>query len=280
MWQRPPLWLGSSPIEPYCSGRVPTKITTQACVPPQRDRLMPKKKPHKSASNTSGEGKNKTIRRTVDAAKKVRREEILDKAYELFQAGGVDAITVRSISRGLEMSPMAVYTYFNSLDELIQGLWGRIFARLGLHITQENQKLSQVRPFEPGYVLMCRSAMNFWLNNRQDFMLVYCSHASTNVDKKLSRSPSYNLVSDALFDVMPSDDFDRQAPPEDDRVSLARDLITCTLIGFLYLVISITKQQTDEVSVLQNEVLSSMQHGVETILRNGARPAQTNSIWL
>jgi AcrR family transcriptional regulator len=58
----------------------------------------------------------------------VTAEGILDAA-ERVSAGGFEALTVRAVAADMGASPMALYRYFATKDELVDGLLDRIFGR-------------------------------------------------------------------------------------------------------------------------------------------------------
>lgn len=58
-------------------------------------------------------------------------EGILDAA-ELVAARGFEALTVRAVATELESSPMALYRYFTTKDELVDALLNRVLGRFGV----------------------------------------------------------------------------------------------------------------------------------------------------
>jgi AcrR family transcriptional regulator len=56
-------------------------------------------------------------------------EEILDVA-ERVAAGGIETLTIRAVATELESSPMALYRYFSTKDELVDALLNRVLGRM------------------------------------------------------------------------------------------------------------------------------------------------------
>lgn len=56
-------------------------------------------------------------------------EEILDVA-ERVAAGGIETLTIRAVSTELQSSPMALYRYFSTKDELVDALLNRVLGRM------------------------------------------------------------------------------------------------------------------------------------------------------
>lgn len=72
---------------------------------------------------------------TVAARRSRRRrnsltvEEILDVA-EGVAADGIESLTIRAVAAELESSPMALYRYFSTKDELVDALLNRVLGRM------------------------------------------------------------------------------------------------------------------------------------------------------
>jgi AcrR family transcriptional regulator len=64
-------------------------------------------------------------------------EGILDAA-ELVAASGYEALTVRAVATELESSPMALYRYFATKDELVDALLNRVLGRFEVSPETEN----------------------------------------------------------------------------------------------------------------------------------------------
>ena len=56
-------------------------------------------------------------------------EEILDVA-ERVAVGGIETLTIRAVATELDSSPMALYRYFNTKDELVDALLNRVLGRM------------------------------------------------------------------------------------------------------------------------------------------------------
>ena len=59
-----------------------------------------------------------------------RRQEILDTALALADAGGLKAVTLRAIAQRLGVTAMALYPHVKSKDDLLDGLVGRLLAEI------------------------------------------------------------------------------------------------------------------------------------------------------
>ena len=61
----------------------------------------------------------------------VTADEILLSA-ELVARGGFDALTMRAVAHQMSASPMALYRYFATKDELVDGMLDRVLGRIEL----------------------------------------------------------------------------------------------------------------------------------------------------
>lgn len=60
------------------------------------------------------------------------RERVLDGALAVADAGGITALTIRSLAEHLGVKPMAVYHYVANKDEILDGLVDRVFDEIDL----------------------------------------------------------------------------------------------------------------------------------------------------
>ncbi len=64
--------------------------------------------------------------------KDARRPEILDATLEIVAERGLDAISMRSVAQRLGLTPMALYGYFRSKEELLDAVLGRLLTEVPL----------------------------------------------------------------------------------------------------------------------------------------------------
>ena len=62
----------------------------------------------------------------------ISRELILDAAQRIASADPLGAVSILAIARDLKVTPMAIYTYFASKDELMQALTGQLLEGLAI----------------------------------------------------------------------------------------------------------------------------------------------------
>ncbi|MFI1988903.1 TetR/AcrR family transcriptional regulator [Actinoplanes sp. NPDC020271] len=62
--------------------------------------------------------------------KDARRPEILDAALAIVTERGLDALSMRSVAQRLGLTPMALYGYFRSKEELLDAILGRLLEEI------------------------------------------------------------------------------------------------------------------------------------------------------
>ncbi|QZP08153.1 TetR/AcrR family transcriptional regulator [Caenibius sp. WL] len=93
---------------------------------------------------------NAAKRQSTGAAKprgrpaRISRDMILDAAAALAEANPDELPSLNGIARALKISPMAIYTYFASKDELLQALSDRLLADFTLDIAPDTEPLDAV----------------------------------------------------------------------------------------------------------------------------------------
>lgn len=68
----------------------------------------------------------------VRTIKESRQTEILDAALAVAAERGLDAVSMRAVAERIGLTPMALYGYFRSKEELLDGLLGRLIAEIPL----------------------------------------------------------------------------------------------------------------------------------------------------
>jgi AcrR family transcriptional regulator len=72
---------------------------------------------------------DQTAERTAERSK-LSRSAVVDRALQLADADGVEALTIRRLAQELGVTPMALYWHFRNKEELIAGLADRIWGEI------------------------------------------------------------------------------------------------------------------------------------------------------
>jgi len=66
----------------------------------------------------------------VRKLKESRRPEILDAALAIAAERGLDALSMRAVAQRMGVTPMALYGYYRSKDEMLDAVLGRLLAEI------------------------------------------------------------------------------------------------------------------------------------------------------
>ena len=65
---------------------------------------------------------------------RLTRAVVVDRALQLADADGLEALTIRKLATDLGVTPMALYWHFRSKDELLDGLTERLWGEIDLTV--------------------------------------------------------------------------------------------------------------------------------------------------
>jgi TetR/AcrR family tetracycline transcriptional repressor len=65
---------------------------------------------------------------------RLTRKAVVDRAMQLADASGLDALTIRKLAQELGVTPMALYWHFRSKDELLDGLAERVWSEIDVDV--------------------------------------------------------------------------------------------------------------------------------------------------
>jgi TetR/AcrR family transcriptional regulator, tetracycline repressor protein len=76
---------------------------------------------------------------------KLTKDAVVDRALELADAQGLDALTIRKLATALGVTPMALYWHFRSKDELLAGLVERVWSEIDVDVDPAAEWTDQLR---------------------------------------------------------------------------------------------------------------------------------------
>ncbi len=79
------------------------------------------------------------------ASEKLSRESVVERAIDLIDAEGLEAVTVRHLAQELGVTPMALYWHFKNKDELLAGVTDHLLRQILADVTDEAEWHVQVR---------------------------------------------------------------------------------------------------------------------------------------
>jgi AcrR family transcriptional regulator len=76
---------------------------------------------------------------------RLSKRAVTDRALELADADGLDALTIRKLAQHLGVTPMALYWHFRSKDELLLGMSERIWSEIDVNVDPAAPWFDQLR---------------------------------------------------------------------------------------------------------------------------------------
>lgn len=76
---------------------------------------------------------------------RLTRAVVVDRALQLADADGLEALTIRKLATDLRVTPMALYWHFRSKDELLEGLAERIWSEIDVNVDSAAPWAAQLR---------------------------------------------------------------------------------------------------------------------------------------
>jgi TetR/AcrR family transcriptional regulator, tetracycline repressor protein len=65
---------------------------------------------------------------------RLSKDTVVERAFALADAGGIDALTIRRLAQELGVTPMALYWHFRSKEELLAGLANHIWTEISAEV--------------------------------------------------------------------------------------------------------------------------------------------------
>jgi AcrR family transcriptional regulator len=99
----------------------------------------------------------RTAPRSAAPQQRLNRDAILERALDLADAEGVDAVSVRRLARELGVTPMALYWHFDHKDALLHALGDRLLGGLDLTVGEGERWPQQLRAFVVSFTAVLRA---------------------------------------------------------------------------------------------------------------------------
>ncbi len=99
-----------------------------------------------------------TPARTGDAERtKLSRAAVIERALEVADNDGLDALTIRHLATELGVTPMALYWHFRSKEELIAGLADRLWAEIRTDVDDTSHWSDRLRTMLESLIAVLRA---------------------------------------------------------------------------------------------------------------------------
>lgn len=84
-------------------------------------------------------------------------QTVVERALELAEEDGIEAVTIRRLATALGVTPMALYWHFSSKDDLLDSMAGYIFEKIDLTVNSSVTWQEQLRSVLDGLVSVLRA---------------------------------------------------------------------------------------------------------------------------
>ena len=108
-------------------------------------------------------------------------EEIRQRAFELLDAGGTNAVTISAVGKAVGMTPPALYRYFSSRDALVETLAEATYIDLGSAI-EAAARHGGDQPATVQVDLMARAYIQWALAHRRRYAMLLLDRTTTDQD--------------------------------------------------------------------------------------------------
>lgn len=121
------------------------------------------------------------------------RDEILDIAQEMLDENGASDLSVRALAKRLQLSPMGLYTYFSSRDDILTAVLNRFAIALELHPIPGEKWDDTIRRITNNLLVIVRNHpqtmnVNYDLRNawaREQYSAMYAIHKDQGIPEQI-----------------------------------------------------------------------------------------------
>ena len=181
------------------------------------------------------------------------RAHIVACASTLFHQEGYESISMRRLAREAGCTPMTLYRYFENKFEILRALWsdvfGELFDRLDETAALTDDPAARLDAVARGYV-------EFWLDHREQYFLVFMSGGITQDDVSGFMSDDAVLVRFDLFRSCVGEVLGAHAAPDDVRV--ASEVLVAGLNGIVQGLVTISGYPWSDPTTLVDRLVAGV----------------------
>lgn len=159
------------------------------------------------------------------------RAAVVSAAFELFQQGGTQAITMQALAARLGRSAMSLYRYFDSKSAVLQELWRVAYAECLLEM---RERVAQQRTPMERHRALLETFLEFWERRPDYYKLVYrTAGPNATIEQPLPQAlmPAYGDII-ALATLVTRELADERGHGHE-RITLATEMRLALLMGYL-----------------------------------------------
>jgi len=195
------------------------------------------------------------------------RAAMTETAWALFTKGGLDAVSMRSLSARLNISAMTPYHYFADKAELLSALWQHVLKDHYTAVSQATEghagARDRLRAFIDAFLL-------YYETHPDEYRLVFLTqHAAHHSERPGTDQASAFVELRSLFRRLTSE-LAADIGAETTHLKIAEDLVVIALLGYLQAALLNRRYPWSEPAVLRSACVSQTLLTVERCLIEGA----------
>jgi AcrR family transcriptional regulator len=131
-------------------------------------------------------------------------QKFVEEALKQIEKDGLDALSLRKISRDMGLSNMAAYRHFKNKDDLLQKVAKETFYHFGAQLTQAVSESNADTVLEN----LAKAYFDFAMSNWNIYTVMF-SRSFRNIvlnDSSYNGSPSYTALENAVKLLLPNND--------------------------------------------------------------------------
>ena len=156
------------------------------------------------------------------------RQRIAEAARDLFQREGYARVSIRKIAQAVGYTPMAIYRYYASKREILQTLWGGVFAAA---FAEVDAVAPQPNPTAQ-LVAIATAYVRYWIEHPEHYRLVFMAEGVTQPDVSVFLDDPEIIARFAVFAEALADASTRALSQAERKLQL--DLLVCMLHGIAH----------------------------------------------
>lgn len=136
-----------------------------------------------------------TITTDIGHAQQIRRL-IVDTATEIIETDGQNALSMRTLAKEIDLSPAAIYKYFDGKEEILEEVRQRALKRMSQSFAAtEKLKSNPIEDVRNA----CRTLLEFAIEQPELYMLIYERYDNKRPDyKKIFNTFHFRYMQDKL----------------------------------------------------------------------------------
>lgn len=106
------------------------------------------------------------------------RDRVADHALAMYLRDGMDALSIRSLSRTVGCSPATIYAHFAGKGDILRCLWGHVLDEMSARIAAAADGAADGAQLRPAAIAFVR----FWIEHPEKFRLVFMAEGVDRAD--------------------------------------------------------------------------------------------------